>query len=295
MTRRSLLLGMAAARWQTPKTPTLRLYYSNYAAPALSVSSALALIRGCGYDGMELCCAKGWPSDPALLSAPARRYIRDSGFPVHSLMQNFNLMAAAEAQGATLEQIKITAALAHDVSPAGPPLLQTVLGGKPGDWPAARGMMAGRLAEWAQAAGAAGVRLAVKGHASSAIDTPDKLLWLLDQVNQPAILTANYDYSHFQLANLEMEKTMDQLLPRSSLITVKDSRIVDGKPQFVLPGDGNIDYTRYFRKLKQLKWQGWILAEVSSQVFRQPGYDPVESARRCYANLAPPLEALQLR
>jgi sugar phosphate isomerase/epimerase len=291
-----MALAATAARAGVRKgKPALHLYYSNYAAPSVPVSEMLDLIRQTGYDGAELCCTTGWPSEPALLSADARRKIRDSGFPIHTLMQNFNLMASAEAQTLTLEKIKLTAALAHDLSPAHPTTLQTVLGGKPQDWPASQRLMADRLAEWTRAAAAAGITLAVKGHASSAIDKPDKLLWLLNHVNQPATLTANYDYSHFQLANLHMEQTMDQLLPRSALITVKDSKIVDGQPRFVLPGDGSIDYTRYFRKVKQLNWSGWVLVEVSSNVFKQPGYDPAQAARHCYANLAPVLRALQLR
>jgi inosose dehydratase len=288
------LISLAATTARAGKT-TLRLYYSNYAAPTLPVSTALHLIRRTGYDGAELCCTTGWPSEPALLSPQARREIRTSGFPIHTLMQNFNLMAPAETQNVTLEKIKLTAALAHDLSPAAPPILQTVLGGKPHDWPSSQEMMADRLAEWTRAAAAAGIILAVKGHASSAIDTPDKLLWLLNQVNQPSTLTANYDYSHFQLANLDMEQTMDQLLPRSALITVKDSKTVDGQPRFVLPGDGSIDYWRYFRKVKQLNWSGWVLVEVSSNVFKQPGYDPAQAARHCYANLAPLLHQLHLR
>ena len=125
-------------------------------------------------------------------------------------------------------------------------------------------------------------------------DTPAKLVWLLDKVNHPA-LTGIYDYGHFQLAGLGMEESMDALLSRSAFLTLKDSKLENGKPRFLLPGDGNIDYTRYFRKVKELRWQGWVLVEVTRQLQTQPGYDPEQAARRSYAVLAPILKTLQLR
>jgi sugar phosphate isomerase/epimerase len=128
----------------------------------------------------------------------------------------------------------------------------------------------------------------------NACDTPEKLVWLLNRINHPS-LTAVYDYGHFQLADLTIEDTMDALLPRSALITVKDSKLVDGKPRFLLPGDGSIDYTRYFRKVKALNWKGWVLVEVTRQLQTEPGYDGENAARRSYGHLAPILAVLGLR
>ena len=192
------------------------------------------------------------------------------------------------------DRIRAAAALAHDLAPDHPPLLQTVLGGKPGEFEKVRDTMATRLSEWARVAAENHIRLAVKAHAMNACDTPARLLWLIDKVNNPA-LTAIYDYGHFQLAGLSIEETMDAMLQRSAFITVKDSKRVDGKPQFLLPGDGSVDYTRYFTKVKNMGWKGWVLVEVTRQLQTQPGYDPVEAARRSYAHLAPILKNLGLR
>jgi sugar phosphate isomerase/epimerase len=128
----------------------------------------------------------------------------------------------------------------------------------------------------------------------NACDTPDKLVWLLRRISHPA-LTAVYDYGHFQLANLTIEDSMDELLPHSALITVKDSKLVNGKPRFLLPGDGTIDYARYFRKVKALNWKGWVLVEVTRQLQMEPGYDGEKAARKSYGHLAPILSAMGLR
>jgi sugar phosphate isomerase/epimerase len=154
--------------------------------------------------------------------------------------------------------------------------------------------MAARLADWARVAHQNRIALAVKSHIGSASNTPEKLVWLLDQVKNPA-LSAIYDYSHFQLLDLDLKTTLETLLPRSSFLTVKDGRMVNGSPRFLLPGDGTIDYRRYFAILKEKGYKGWMLVEISRQLQTQPGYDPILAARRSYAHLAPLLEKAGLR
>ena len=55
-----------------------------------------------------------------------------------------------------------------------------------------------RLGEWSRVMAAAKVKLAVKAHISNAMQRPEQLAWVLEQVNSPW-LTAAYDYSHFEL------------------------------------------------------------------------------------------------
>jgi sugar phosphate isomerase/epimerase len=237
---------------------------------------------------------KDWPSEPKRLDAAARRRIREDGFPIPTLIENFNTMAPDAELQTISDRIRAAAQLAHDIAPKNPPMLQTVLGGKAGDWEKIRETMAGRLRGWSEVAGENKIKLAVKAHASNACDTPDKLVWLLDRVNHPA-LTGCYDYGHFQLANLGIEESMDALLPRCAFITVKDSKVVDGKPRFLLPGDGTIDYERYFRKVSAMNWRGWVLVEITRQLQTEPGYDAEAAARKSYGALAPALAKVGLR
>jgi sugar phosphate isomerase/epimerase len=295
LTRRSLLAGvLAGATCALAKASDIRLEIGNYGMQSMPVDRALGAIREIGYDGAELCCMPEWPSEPKKLDAVARRRIRDSGLPIPTLIEAFNLLAAEATLAAVPDRIRAAAGLAHDIAPESPPLLQTVLGGKPGEFEKVRDAMAIRLGEWARVAGDNGIRLAVKAHAMNACDTPEKLLRLLDRVNSPA-LTGIYDYGHFELAGLSIEESMDALLRRSAFITVKDSKLVDGKPQFLLPGEGDIDYSRYFTKVKKMGWKGWVLVEVTRQLQTQPGYDPIGAAKRSYAHLAPILKTLGLR
>jgi inosose dehydratase len=295
-TRRTLLTGALAAGASRVLAggSAIRLEIGNYGMQSMPVDRALAVIREIGYDGAELCCIPEWPSEPKKLDAAARRRIREFGMPIPSLIESFNLFAPEATLAGVPDRIRAAASLAHDIAPDHPPMLQTVLGGKPGQFEEARDTMAIRLAEWTRTAADSGIKLAVKAHAQNACDTPARLVWLLDKVNSPA-LTGIYDYGHFELAGLSIEESMDALLRRSAFITVKDSKVVAGKSQFLLPGDGDIDYSRYFTKVKAMGWSGWVLVEVTRQLQTQPGYDPIEAARHSYANLAPVLKRLALR
>jgi len=294
VTRRSLLAHLAAGIGLSASDSPVRLSIGNYGMREMAVDDALAAIRRIGYDGAELCLIPGWPSEPKALDAATRRHIRAAAFPIPTMLESFNLLAPEDEHRATLDRIRDAAALAQDISPGRPPMLQTVLGGRPPDWPRVKDQMAERLAQWARVAAGAGLTLAVKCHVANAVDRPEKLIWLLETVGSEA-LTAIYDYSHFQLLDLGLEATLDQLLPRCGFITVKDSRRVEGKPQFLLPGEGSVDYRRYFRALAERSWRGWVLVEVSRQLQTAPGYQPVEAAQRSYGHLALALAFAGLR
>ena len=294
MRRRDCLLSALMPVPVPARRGAIRLHAGNYGLQSLPVERALDEIRRIGYDGAELCLLPGWKSEPAQLDAAARRRIRVMGFPVPTMMDGFNALAAEPDQARTLDRIRAAAALAHDIAPEQPPILQTVLGGKPGDWEQMKEQMARRLAEWAAVARENRIRLAVKSHIGSACNTPEKLIWLLDRVRDPA-LSANYDYSHFQLLDLGLQPTLAALLPRSSFLTVKDGHMVTGNPRFLLPGDGTIDYRQYFSILRQKSYRGWMLGEISRQLQIQPGYDGIAAARRSYGNLAPLLRDANLR
>ncbi len=292
--KRRNFLSLATASALSAKAKPVQLSIGTYGMQSLSVDQALTIMREIGYDGAELCLMQGWPSEPAKLDAAARRRIREQPLPITSMLENFNLLKSDADHAQTLDRIRAAATLAHDLSPKQPPVLQSVLGGTPGEWELEKAKMASRLADWARVAQESNIKLAVKSHIGSASDTPEKLIWLLDQVHSPA-LSGIYDYSHFQLLGLDLEATLSTLLPRSSFITVKDGRLKDGKPQFLLPGYGTTDYRKYFNLLKAKHYNGCMLVEITRQLHTQAGYNAVEAARKSYQYLAPLLHTTGLR
>jgi inosose dehydratase len=129
--------------------------------------------------------------------------------------------------------------------------------------------------------------LAIKGFVGTAVDRPEKVLWLLDRVDSPWIRNG-YDYSHYKLLGLDMGETIRELGSRTTFIHVKDSVGTPEKFKFMLPGDsGEIDYKQYTRLLAEAGYHGPMLVEVSVHVSGQPGYDAVAGAKHAWDNLAP--------
>jgi inosose dehydratase len=124
----------------------------------------------------------------------------------------------------------------------------------------------------------------------SAVQNPERILWLLRAADSPWIKLA-YDFSHFQLQSLALDDTLTAMLPQTRFIHVKDGRMTaEGKVEFLLPGEGATDYGAYFQKLHALGYRGDVVVEVSAMVFKQPGYDPRAAAQKSYAALAAGVE-----
>lgn len=279
---------------------TIGLGFSLYGMKSLSIADALKTCAEIGYDCVELPVMPDWPADSAKLTAEARREIRaqlsDRGLRLTALMENLP-SGDSKLQAMNLQRLKLACELAHDLAPdtaASKPLIETILGGKPGEFAALKGGFVERLGEWAAVLADANVALAIKAHFSNAIQQPEQLIEALDAVASPW-LKAAYDYSHFQLQDLPLGETMTLLLPRSVFVHVKDTQRADGKWRFLLPGEGAIDYTDYFRLLSKSDYRGDVVVEVSGQVFSQPGYDPEAAARKCYNHLAPAMEKARIK
>jgi inosose dehydratase len=288
-----LAAATAAVATNTRAAETkLELGFSLYGMKSLPLAEALRTCAEIGYKNVELPLNPGFPTELAVLTEEKRRELRDllakNHLSVSALMLNLSL-AATDAQHAdNLARITAAGQLAHELSPEKPPVLESVLGGKPAEWDALKDRMAERLRDWARAATEAKTAVALKAHVGSAVNSPERLLWLLGQVKSAAIVVG-YDYSHFELAGLALADTLRALLPQTRFIHVKDTTGDSAKFQFLLPGQGHTDYGAYFALLRELGYRGPIVVEVSAQVFNKPGYDPVQAARESYAALAPKL------
>jgi sugar phosphate isomerase/epimerase len=301
MTRReaiALLSAAPAALWDTrlrASRSKVSLGFSLYGMKGVPLSSAVRTCAAIGYDSVELCLMPGW-SEPDSLSTEARRslsqQLQAKRLSIAALMEEIYLLDQYMPKQTGLERLRKAAALGHDLSHQ-TPLIETVIGGKTSDWESGKYQMAERLGEWASEASRTGALLCIKAHAGAAVDTPEKLLWLYHQVNFPS-LKLTYDYSHYQVAGLPLKETLEAVLPYCSFIHVKDAKGDAAHPQFLLAGDGELDYATYFRLLKQAGYSGPIVAEVSAQLQHVASYDPAYAARHCYECLSGALAAAQL-
>ena len=273
---------------------SIGLGFSLYGMRGLSLAAAIKACVDIGYDCVELPVMSDWPGDSARLSADARRelhaHLAEHELRLTALMENLPALGDDVHHAANLERLKRACALAnHLMQGDRPPLVETILGGKPGEFDAVKNRLVERLGDWAGIAAAAKITLAIKAHVGNATQRPEQLVWLLEQVASP-YLKAAYDYSHFQLQELKLAETLTVLLPHTVFIHVKDTEHAQGKRGFLLPGEGTIDYGEYFKMLAGSSYRGDVVVEVSGQVSSKPGYDSLAAARKCYNHLAPEAE-----
>ncbi len=265
------------------------LGFSLYGMKTIPLDVAIKTCSEIGYSHVEFALNAGYATEPSVFSSNARRaaamQLRDLKLGLPALMVLMSLTADDEAHASNLELIAAAGQMGRDLDAVRPPILETVLGGSPAKWQEQKAGMVERLHDWAAAAETAKTVIALKAHVGSAVNSPDRLLWLLDEVKSAALQVA-YDYSHFEIQGIDMLESMKMLLPRTRFIHVKDSQGDAAKFKFLLPGTGRTDYVRYFSLLKEHEYTGPVCVEVSGQVFSAPNYDPIAAARQCHAVLA---------
>ncbi|HEY2414457.1 MAG TPA: sugar phosphate isomerase/epimerase [Pirellulaceae bacterium] len=277
------------------------LGFSLYGMKSLTIDDALSALAEIGYDCTELPVMRDWPADSARITAEQVTRYRDMlaarRLRLTSLMENLPALGSDDAHRANLDRLKRAGTIARELAPKGaqPPLIETIMGGKAGDFESVKDKLIDRLRDYAKVMAAAEVKLAVKAHIGNATQRPDQLLWLLDQVSSPWLVPA-YDYSHFELQNLDMKETVDRLIPRSLFIHVKDTEPparenVTAKRGFLLPGEGTTDYPRLLKFIQAAGYHGDIIVEVSSQLSNKPDYNPLTAARKCYNHLSAAFKA----
>jgi sugar phosphate isomerase/epimerase len=127
--------------------------------------------------------------------------------------------------------------------------------------------------------------IGMEPHVGAALHRPEQVLWLLEQIDSPGA-TIHFDISHFNVQGMPMEPVIAQLAPHSAHTHVKDERGVAPDHEFLIPGEGEMDYVRYLRAMRRAGYKGHIVVEISLMVQRRPGYDPLEAASRSYRVLA---------
>ncbi len=266
----------------------IQLGFSLYGMKSLPLAEACEVCAKIGYDSIELALNPGFPAEPKLLSPAARRELalrlRNLNLGLAGMMDNLSLLADAATHRAHLDRIKAAAELSRDLAPHTPPLLETVLGGKPAEWESVKSKMAEQLGAWGEVAAREKITIAIKPHVGSAAHLPAHGLWLLEQSRSPWIKLA-FDQSHYELRGLALQDNLKTLLPHTRFIHVKDASGDAAKFQFLLPGEGKTDYADYFARLTKVNWRGPVVVEVSGMIFNKLGYDPIAAAKQCFTKL----------
>ena len=290
ITRRSMLAAIAGASMAQAQAHPFVYGFSLYGMKTMPVLEALGVVADIGYKSTELCLRSGWDTEPKLLSkkdrGDIRKRISDLGLSLPAVMENLRLGATGASRDANIEALRAAAEVAHETSPGAPAVIETTVGNRPTQWEERKNQMADELGAWAKTLESLKTTLAIKGHVGSAMNLPDRIVWLHDQVNSPWVRMM-YDYSHYALGGQDLRESMQKVASKSVFVHVKDWKGVAPNHKFLLPGDGTLDYKEYKKILTEVGYRGPVVVEVSVHVFDEPGYDPAAAAKRCWQNLSP--------
>jgi sugar phosphate isomerase/epimerase len=269
-----------------PVRPSVGFGFSLYGMKALPLHEGLAKIAAIGYDCVELPTMADWPGAPERLSREDRKQFRgaliDHSLRLSALMENVVLLADPQLHAKNLDRLRAAAELGHELNPDGHTIIETVMGGQPAQWDNTRQAMAERLGEWARIGELTKSTIAIKAHIGGAAHRPEHIRWLLDQVQSPW-LKAAFDFSHFQLRGLDLTESWNALAADTVFIHIKDATGDQQKFQFILPGEGTVDYVKYLNLVRESDYQGDIVVEVSGQLHNRPDYDPIAACKKSYA------------
>ena len=267
------------------------LSHSTWGMPRVPIDVAIAHCAALGFDGLELTVIPGWVTDAAGLDRGERRRIRalydDHRLELCGLSGNTPLLDMNETDHVeNMARLHGYLDLAAELQRAGERLtVSTTSGGVPDDWERAKEMLVDRYGELAQYAQRAGVLIGMEPHVGAALHRPEQALWLLEQIASPG-LTIHFDISHFNVQGMAMEPVIAQLAPHSAHTHVKDERGVAPDHEFLIPGEGEMDYVRYMKAMQRAGYDGHIVVAISLMVQRRPDYDPLAAASQSYRVLA---------
>ncbi len=270
---------------------TMLLSFSTWGMQKTPIDVAVAHCAALGFDGLELTVIPRWPTDAAMMDTAERKRIRrlydDHHIDLCGLSGNTPLLNGdATERARNIKTFKTYLDLAAELQKPGERLsVSTTSAGEPGSWETVKDELVLLFGNAATYAEAAGVIVGVEPHVSNALHTPEQAIWLVQQINSPA-LGVHFDISHFNVQGMEMEKAVAQLVPYTVHTHVKDERGIAPHHEFLIPGEGEMDYVGYLKAMDRAGWTEHITVEISLMVQARPDFDALAAATQSYRVLA---------
>ncbi len=265
----------------------MKLSYSTWGMKTTPIEVAVPHCAALGFNGLELTVIPGWTTDAATLDSAARRRIRklydDHKIELCGILGNVPLLSGtSEEQSACVDRFSSYLDFAAEVQLPGERLIVTTTSGEtPADWESSKSRLADYLGRLSTYAAEHGVAVGIEPHVGAALHLPEHAIWVVEQVNSPA-LTIHFDISHFNVQGMDMDAVVAQLAPISLHTHVKDERGIAPDHEFLIPGEGDMDYQRYLRAMDKAGYDGHIVVEISLMVQSRPDYDALAAATTSY-------------
>lgn len=265
----------------------MRIGYCTWGMKEVDMEEALPAVAEIGYSGIELAVIPGWPTELASLDAGRRKWLKEllaqNDLALTAVASHRSMCEDDEKENeANMQYLREAMDLAVEIDRGeGPPIVVSLVGGRPEDWATKRELVAERVYGLGEEAASRGAILAVEPHSGTALDLPDKTEWLLKEVNHPAV-RLNFDISHFDVMGIGIDECVPQMAPYAVHTHVKDQRGIYPHHEFLTPGSGPFDFVHYLEAMDAAGYTGFICVEVSVMVQRKAGYDAFVDAHLGY-------------
>ncbi|RKU28664.1 hypothetical protein C6497_07845 [Candidatus Poribacteria bacterium] len=269
----------------------MKLGYSTWGMPTVPIDTAITHVSDLGFDGIELTIIPRFTTELSTLDTAERKRIstllKDHNLALPAIAAHSSLLDTdPDVHEKNMWRLKGGVDLAIDLAQGDEiAAVNTTPGGKPEDWDTNKEFLVERVGELVEYGASRGVTIAMEPHIGAIIDTPEKVLELLDLVNSP-YLKVNFDISHFDIVGIPTEETVSALAPVSIHTHVKDQKGLAPDFEFLIPGEGPFDYVEYLKLMEAHGYDGFITAEVSFMVQARENYDPLAAATFSYETLS---------
>lgn len=269
----------------------MKLGYSTWGMPTVPIDTAITHVSKLGFDGIELTIIPRFTTELSTLDTAERKRIatllKQHNLALPAIAAHSSLLDTdSDAHEKNMWRLKGGVDLAIDLAQGDEiAAVNTTPGGKPEDWDTNKEFLVDRVGELVEYGASQGVTIAMEPHIGAIIDTPEKVLELLELVNSP-YLKVNFDISHFDIVGIPTEETVSALAPVSIHTHVKDQKGLAPDFEFLIPGEGPFDYVEYLKLMETHGYDGFITAEVSFMVQARENYDPLAAATLSYETLS---------
>ena len=269
--------------------------YNTWSMPTIDIDTIVRHLAKLGYDSMELTICPGWMTDAAFVGPVERkrisRLIHEHGIVLTGCSGNTPMLVNADEWTVNRRRLESHLDFVADVQRPERRLYMSTTSGLPaGGHPltafaGCKQLLVERFGQLAAHAAKRGVTLHLEPHALTAVRRVEDVLWLLDQVRSDAF-RISLDISHFEVQGLDYRDVVRALIKITGGVEVKDGRGVYPTFEWLIPGEGEMDYVGFVRALAEADYDGGVAVEVSKLRQVKPGYDPLAAAEQSYRVLA---------
>src|SRR5687767_11156960 len=225
----------------------VKLGFSTWSTKEQPLEETIRHLARIGYDGVEIAVNPGWTGHVDDLDTAARRRIRqqldDTGLEPSALVSGHRNQVGERAeyeQGKARYQRELDLALEW-AKPGLTPSMDVAVGGTSEQWEDLKNLIVERVSETVALSAERNVVVALEPHVGQAIDRPEKMLWVIEQVGSP-FCRVNFDISHFNVQGMTIDETVPLMAPHSEHTHIKDERGLAPNHEFLIPGEGSFDY-----------------------------------------------------